>query len=105
MEQLITSDKLVFSMSLSKDVYSLSVCKKASYALMNLVSCEISISQESIDIKVLRNNQCELSESELELLILDELLDYSLREEISDKTEHIRTVILSNAFSNTKLVG
>ena len=39
------------------------------------------------------------SNKEIRLLLLDELLDYSLRESISEQTEDVRNVILANAFS------
>ena len=42
---------------------------------------------------------------QIKALLLDELLDYSLRASIADQTENVRNIILSNAFSNTKLVN
>ena len=82
------------------------VCQKACYALMNLISCSIgSVDSESFwTIEASISEGCEKSVSELKHLLLDELLDYSLREKISEKTEPIRNLILSNAFSNSGLV-
>ena len=72
---------------------------------MNYISCQIDLVEQKIIITATLNDDCKKTIKELKSLLLDELLDYSLREIISEKTEHVRTLILSNAFSNTKLVG
>ena len=104
MNDVITTDKKSFEMELCSKVYSLLTCKKACYALMELVSCEITSSPDKLLVKVHPTPACNKDEQELRTLLLDELLDYSLRQTIAEKTESIRTLILSNAFSKTKLV-
>ncbi len=94
-----------FSVSVDSNVYSLITCKKSCYALMNYFSCEIRLEATDIIMLLTPNDACNVSEEELRLLLLDELLDYSLREKISEQTDDVRTLILSNAFSNTKMVG
>lgn len=104
MNATIASDKCYFELKLKSDVYSLEVCKKASYALMDYISCEIKTNNSEIIIKASKSSDSEYDANELKALLLDELLDYSLRESISKQTEDIKNIILSNAFSNTKLV-
>tara|TARA_R110002074_G_scaffold242440_1_gene414283 strand:+ start:181 stop:498 length:318 start_codon:yes stop_codon:yes gene_type:complete len=104
-DSLIASDKSSFELRLDESVYSIAVIKKASYALMQLMSCLISNHDGKVTVKVTPTPDCDKGHNELEALLVDELLDYSLREIISDKTEPVRNLILSNAFSNTKLVG
>ena len=91
-------------LDIDEEVYSLNVCKKACYVLMRLLSCEIKKTGSHIRILATSGDECSYSAEEAKALLLDELLDYSLRETISNKTEDVRNVILSNAFSNTKLV-
>ena len=106
MEDVIGSDKRVIYIAVDSDVYSESVCKKAAYALMGHFSCLLSKTDEkTLQLELQVNQDCNLSENALKSLMYDELLDYSLREEISHKTQPMRDLILSNAFSNTKLVG
>jgi His-Xaa-Ser system protein HxsD len=104
MSAVIASDKCSFELRLDSKVYSLDVCKKASYALIDLLSCEIKVVDTDILISAVKSGDSELGANELHALLLDELLDYSLRESISSQTDNIRNIILSNAFSNTKLV-
>jgi His-Xaa-Ser system protein HxsD len=104
MNDVITTDKRSFEIELNSKVYSLLACKKACYALMELVSCEITTSPDKLLVKIHPTTECNKDEQEIRALLLDELLDYSLRETISEKTDSIRTLILSNAFSKTKLV-
>jgi His-Xaa-Ser system protein HxsD len=104
LNELIVSDKRRFELSVDVDVYSLEVCKKACYALMSLMSCQLEKNGEKVLIDARVNTDVSQDESELMELLLDELLDYSLRESISSKTEGIRNVILSNAFSNSRLI-
>ena len=101
---LIASDKREFVLRLDSAIYSADVCKKASYAMMSLFSSQISTDGQDFVISVSVNQETAESVSQLQELLLDELLDYSLRESISQKTESIRNVILANAFSKTKLV-
>jgi len=106
MDDVIATDTVSFVLEVSLDVYNLHVCKKACYALMGLVSCEIDCDENNrARIEVTASKDCKLDEASLRQFLTDELLDYSLREEIGIKTENIRNIILSNAFSNTKLVG
>jgi His-Xaa-Ser system protein HxsD len=104
MKNIIVSDCEVFSLSLDSSVYSLSVIQKSCYALMHLFSVNISRYENNFLLKI-QPLSSDLSSKELEGLLLDELLDYSLREKISEKTEGVRNLILANAFSKTKLIG
>jgi len=103
MTSLIASDKHSFELRVDAGVYSLEVCKKACYALMSHISCEIKYSAPEIIIYATCNGLTDYDPKELHALLLDELLDYSLRESIAQKSETLRNIILSNAFSNTKL--
>ncbi len=105
MSKLIASSRPRFEVSVDVNVYSLEVCKKACYALMSLMSCQLRQLGETVVIEAHVNSDGKKDVPELTELLLDELLDYSLRETISSKTEGIRNVILSNAFSNSKLIG
>tara|TARA_B110000503_G_scaffold130798_1_gene204609 strand:- start:510 stop:827 length:318 start_codon:yes stop_codon:yes gene_type:complete len=102
---VIASDKRSFELEVDLDVYSLEVCKKACYALMAYISCNLEISKSQLTIKAMVSGEHLEDVEQIKALLLDELLDYSLRASISDQTENIRNVILSNAFSNTKLVS
>ena len=105
MSDVIVSDSAAFTIQLDSKVYSLLVCQKALYALMRYISSSITVSGDIIEVVVTPVPNSAKSTEELKALINDELLDYSLRESIFEKTIAIRTLILSNAFSNTKLVG
>lgn len=105
MADLIASDRHSFVVDIDQAVYSLTSVKKACYALMQFMSCQLSVDGDKIVIKSYPVADCAKGPEELEALLLDELLDYSLREIISEKTDPTRNLILSNAFSNTKLVG
>ena len=105
MSELIASDRPSFEMAVDSRVYGLLVCQKACYALMGEISCQLSVDESEIVIAVTALPECELDEGQIRSLLLDELLDYSLREKIGEATETVRNIILSNAFSNTKLVG
>ena len=105
MSSVIASDKRSFELDVDLNVYSLEVCKKACYALMAHISCNLAISKSQITIKAMVSGEYPEDVEQIKALLLDELLDYSLRASISDQTENIRNVILSNAFSNTKLVS
>lgn len=103
-EGLIASDRVTFEVKVDSNVYSLEVCKKACYALMGYLSCIIQTSSSHNVITAKVTGDHSKSSVELKELLFDELLDYSLRESISSKTENVRNIILSNAFSNTRLV-
>jgi His-Xaa-Ser system protein HxsD len=103
--KVIATDSRQFDVELDSGVYGLLVCQKACYALMNYISCQISTSDTKIKIVATVNSDCGKSTSELKGLLMDEMIDYALRETISAKTESVRNIILSNAFSNTKLIG
>jgi His-Xaa-Ser system protein HxsD len=103
-EELIGSDKRYFILRVEAEVYSMEVCKKACYAMMSLFSSQISKDGHEFVLNVSVNQETSESTAQLQELLLDELLDYSLRESISNKTESIRNIILANAFSKTRLV-
>lgn len=105
MSELIGTDKSQFTLVLDQEVYSLTVVQKACYSLMHYMSCLVSISGGNVIVKANPSPEGEKPVSELESLLMDELLDYSLRETISQQTETVRNLILSNAFSNTKLIS
>jgi His-Xaa-Ser system protein HxsD len=105
MSTVIATDKQVFKLELDVNVYSLEVCKKACYALMNYISCQLASSESHITITASINGDYTEDVDQMKALLFDELLDYSLRESISSQTENLRNIILSNAFSNTKLIS
>lgn len=72
---------------------------------MSLASCEIQKEENVFTVTVNVLTDISQSDKEIRLLLLDELLDYSLRESISEQTEDVRNVILANAFSRSRLVG
>ena len=103
-EELISSDKRQFILRVESEIYSMEVCKKSCYAMMSLFSSQISKDGNEFVLNISVNQETSETRAQLQELLLDELLDYSLRESISHKTESIRNVILANAFSKTKLV-
>lgn len=105
MSVVIATDKGSFELKLDTDIYSIEVCKKACYALMSHISCQLGKTGNQITIVATLNSDHPEDKQQLKALLMDELLDYSLRETISSKTENIRDIILSNAFSNSKLSG
>lgn len=105
MEPLNGSDRCTFDVNVDSNVYSLEVCQKACYAMMGRLSCLIKTEGNTIRIKATIINALGDTSATLEAMLLDELLDYSLREKICNQTKDIRNIILSNAFSNTKLVS
>ena len=72
---------------------------------MSLASCEIQKEEALFTVTVNVISDASQSNNEIRLLLLDELLDYSLRESISEQTEDVRNIILANAFSRSRLVG
>ena len=105
MTNVIATDKRIFDLDVDSNIYSIDVCKKACYALMAYISCSFKISQSKITITAVISGEHTEDIDQIEALLLDELLDYSLRESISSQTENLRNIILSNAFSNTKLIS
>jgi His-Xaa-Ser system protein HxsD len=105
MSSIFLSDKQSFVVAVDSSIYSVEVCQKACYALLSYMSCQVATSDGAFAITVLPAKDCDKDAGELRALLLDELLDYSLREKIAISTEPLRNLILSNAFSNTKLVG
>lgn len=102
---IASSSTRSFDYEIDKDIYSLLIIQKACYALMGLITCQISNSSTGYLVRISPNAHCDKDDSEIVSLLNDELLDYSLREKISSQTESVRNLILSNAFSNTKLVN
>ncbi len=100
----IASDLDPFILEVDVDVYSLQVVQKACYALMRYISCSVSKENKKYSIRVLPSAGNTFCADELERMLLDELLDYSLRERIVEQTEPVRNLILANAFSRTTLV-
>jgi len=104
MKNVIETNPRSFNIEINSSIYSLLVCQKACYALMNYMSCKIDHVGNGFLIEINVANECDKTLDDLKHLLLDELLDYALREKISEKTELVRNLILSNAFSNTGLV-
>lgn len=104
MKNVIATESRSFQAKINPSIYSLLVCQKACYALMNYMSCKIDYVGDDLVIEVNVSDECDKTLDDLNHLLLDELLDYALREKISEKTEPVRNLILSNAFSNTGLV-
>lgn len=105
MSIVIATDKRSFELEVDSNIYSIDVCKKACYALMAYISCSFEISQSKITITAIISGEYTDEVFQIKALLLDELLDYSLRDSISSQTENLRNIILSNAFSNTKLIS
>lgn len=105
MSSIIASDKESFELQFDADIYSIEVCKKACYALMSHISCKLEKNNNKIIITATPNSNHPESSEQIKALLMDELLDYSLRETIAKKTEDYRNIILSNAFSKSKLSG
>jgi His-Xaa-Ser system protein HxsD len=102
---IIATDQRQFSVQVDPAVYSLNCLKKACYAIMTLASCDIQKEENVFTVTLNVLPDISQSNKEIRLLLLDELLDYSLRESISEQTEDVRNVILANAFSRSRLVG
>lgn len=105
MNQIIASDSLAFHVEVDSTIYSELVCQKACYVLMRHMSAKVTSTEKSYIISGNLEASSNLTLVEIESMLIDELLDYSLREKIAEQTENTRNLILSNAFSNTKLVG
>lgn len=105
MSELIGSDRPSFDLEVNANVYSVDSCMKAAYALMSKLTAQIETEGEKIKICITPAGNFDLTETELKGLFLDEILDYSLRESIKEQTASYRDIILSNAFSNSKLIG
>mgnify|MGYP006426170945 CR=1 FL=1 len=105
MTSLIATDQRSFDLEIDPEIYSLEVCKKACYALLAIISCNFEVTKKKIIIKAIVCGENSEEVEQLKALLLDELLDYSLRASIAEQTENVRNVILSNAFSKTKLVS
>ena len=104
MDNILATDSRSFVVEVDPTIYSALVCQKACYALMAYISCSVKDVGDKLVIEANISPECDKSIRELNDLLLDELMDYSLREKISEKTESIRNLILSNAFSNTSLI-
>ena len=73
---------------------------------MALASCEITkIEGGGLEVLLYVVKDTKHSDAEISQVLLDELLDYSLRESIAEQTEDVRNLILANAFSRSRLVG
>lgn len=105
MSSVIASDRRSFELEVDREIYDLEVCKKACYALMAYISCKFEMDKSKITIKAIVSSEHSEELEEIEALLLDELLDYSLRASITIQTSNVKNIILSNAFSKTKLVS
>ena len=92
-------------LSFDSSVYRLDAVKKAAYKFAD--SCSAMLRQEdSLIIVSLEFKESMLEPEKAALLhaFKNEVLDQQLREEISEKTESVRNLILAQAFSKTSLV-
>ena len=83
-----------------KNVFSLETIKGALYKFSDISSFDISCQDNSIKVTIYSTSNLD----ELTNKIRNEVLDQDLRSIISMETSNIRTLILANAFSNTKLI-
>ena len=93
--------KLLFD----ENVYSIEALKKASYR--NIANYSVVIKKEGAQLECLFSFPDGTTEHQTSLFIDDfkkEVLDQDLREIIKRETEGIRNLILSHAFSKTRLV-
>lgn len=93
-----------FSISISKEIYSIEAIKRAVYSMMHRASIEIEVREnefvclvnpliESEDLRVTKRD------------LLREILDQDLRISIAAETEQSRNAILGLTFSRTGLQG
>lgn len=91
--------KLTFENS----VFSHEAIKRALYRFADRCSCDISSSEMHTLVNVYANES--ENPEQLEADIRNEVLDQDLRSSIANETQHVRNLILANAFSKTNLIS
>jgi len=94
------------AIAIASKVYSLDVVQRAAFRCTDMVSVEFSFAsdQEIIVLLTVKPN-ISIEPSTLRARFHNELLDQQLRSVIAAETKVERDLILSYAFSNTKLLG
>ena len=95
----------LINLEIDKGVYDLDTVKQAAYKFTDSCSFEFSVDDNVILVKITITEP--LSNEQIKKIIQkfdNEILDQDLRKTIAKKTEHIRNVILANAFSNTNFI-
>ncbi len=81
------------------DVFSLETIKRALYRFSDKCSFDIQLKDKIIAVSVQSKTQDDWVSR-----IKNEVLDQDLRDTLAKETANIRTLILANAFSNTRLI-
>ncbi|MGZ8934966.1 MAG: His-Xaa-Ser system protein HxsD [Methylobacter sp.] len=92
-------------LSFDNQVFTLDTIKRALYRFAD--RCSFDIERLDKQTKVTLHVASGLPQTAMDELcsrIRNEVLDQDLRDSISQETANIRTLILANAFSNTKLI-
>jgi His-Xaa-Ser system protein HxsD len=92
--------------TLDLQVYRLTAVKKTAYKLADRCTAVLgSIEGERMPLTIFFPPRTQESAAiEVTRLFFQELLDQELREQISDETRAIRSLILAHAFSKTDLI-
>lgn len=96
---MATELKLNFESS----VFGHEVIKRAMYRFADRCSCEIASGEKCTVVTVYPNDS--ENPKQLEADIRNEVLDQDLRSSIARETQHVRNLILANAFSKTNLIS
>jgi His-Xaa-Ser system protein HxsD len=96
---MATELKLTFENS----VFGHEAIKRALYRFADRCSCEIA-SDDKLTVVTVYSNESE-NPAQLEADIRNEILDQDLRSSIAQDTQHVRNLILANAFSKTNLIS
>ena len=96
---MTTELKLIFDNS----VFGHEVIKRSLYRFADRCSCDI-VSGDNHTVVTVHVNGSE-NPAQLEADIRNEILDQDLRSSIAQETQHVRNLILANAFSKTKLIS
>ncbi len=96
---MATELKLTFENS----VFGHEVIKRALYRFAERCCCDIALGDRHTVVTVHANESENLKQ--LEVDIHNEVLDQDLRSSIAQETQHVRNLILANAFSKTNLIA
>ena len=91
-------------LKLEKDIFSIFAIRKALYELSETLNYKIETSNTHFLLNLTKKKDQDISEKDLEPLVLNKINDYILREEIAKDTEKERNLILAYAFSRTSLI-
>jgi His-Xaa-Ser system protein HxsD len=90
-------------LSFENSLFGHEVIKRAMYRFADRCSCDIATGEKHTVVTV-HANELENSK-QLEADIRNEVLDQDLRSSIARETQHVRNLILANAFSKTNLIS